>query len=165
MPHASPSDKIIGSGEPIIIDCGARIDGYCSDITRTYCLGEPSDKLKSVYTAVLGAQETVLSTIVPGMTGGEVDLMARSVLKECDLDGYFQHGLGHGVGLEIHELPRLGIHSEDILLQSTVFTVEPGVYIPGWGGVRIEDTVLMEAGGGRSLTKSKKDLTLLYVEG
>jgi Xaa-Pro aminopeptidase len=161
MPHASPTDRVIKNGEPVVIDCGAKSDGYCSDITRTYCFGQPDQKFRSVYTAVLGSQLTTLSTLKPGMAGRDADQLARSVLKECGYEEYFQHGLGHGVGLEIHEMPRVGSKSDDPLQIGTVFTVEPGVYLPGWGGIRIEDTVVMEENGVRLLTKSGKDAVII----
>jgi Xaa-Pro aminopeptidase len=161
MPHAIPSDRVILPGEPVLIDCGARVNGYCSDITRTYCFGEPDDKFKSTYTAVLGAQLTTLAVLKAGMTGKEADQMARAVLQECRLEEYFQHGLGHGIGLEVHELPRVGSRSEDLLPANAVFTIEPGVYLPGWGGIRIEDTVVMEDGGVKVLTTSSKEPMLL----
>lgn len=158
MPHARPSERAIGTGEPIILDFGARIAGYCSDFTRTICLGEPDTTLLKVHTIVLGAQLTAMATMEAGITGERADQLARTVITEGGYTEAFGHGLGHGVGLDVHESPRLGVRSTDVLRQDMTFTVEPGIYIPGWGGVRIEDTVVMEDKRVRPLTTAKKAL-------
>jgi Xaa-Pro aminopeptidase len=156
MPHHRPTDRTIRPGEPVVIDLGAKIGGYCSDITRTVVLGQEDETFRRVYDVVLGAQLTALSIVRPGMSGGDGDRLARSVIQAAGYGENFVHGLGHGVGLAVHEAPRLGPDSEDNLAVSTVFTVEPGIYIPGWGGVRIEDIVLMEEAGARPLSKARK---------
>ncbi|MEW6141864.1 MAG: aminopeptidase P family protein [Chloroflexota bacterium] len=158
LPHARPSERVIEAGEPILLDFGARIAGYCSDFTRTICLGEPDPTLFRVYTIVLGAQLTALATMEAGMTGEQADQLARTVIAEGGYAETFGHGLGHGVGLDVHESPRLGTRSTDVLQQGVTFTIEPGVYLPGWGGVRIEDTVVMENQRVRPLTNARKTL-------
>ncbi|MBI2854934.1 MAG: M24 family metallopeptidase [Chloroflexi bacterium] len=151
LPHAHPTERRIGVGEPVLIDVGARLRGYCSDVTRTLCLGESDKKFRKIYDCVLGSQLTAIATMEAGMTGGQVDGLGRVVINEAGYGECFGHGLGHGVGLEVHEAPRVGLSSDDSMMDGMVFTVEPGVYIPGWGGVRIEDTVVMEAGRARVL--------------
>ncbi|MFC1963518.1 M24 family metallopeptidase [Chloroflexota bacterium] len=156
LPHAGPSDRIIQDNEPVVVDFGARIGGYVSDITRTFCLGGGDNEFHRIYDIVLGAQLTALEILEAGMSGDQVDLLARMVIMKAGYGDAFGHGLGHGVGLAAHEEPRLGPGSADILVQDTAFTIEPGVYIPGWGGVRIEDTVVLKEGRTQPLTKSKK---------
>ncbi|MFC1987584.1 M24 family metallopeptidase [Chloroflexota bacterium] len=156
LPHAKPSPRQINSGEPVIIDIGARIGGYASDLSRTICLGTPDDTFKKVYGTVLGAQLTALAIIKEGMSGGEADSLARIVIEKAGYDAAFGHGLGHGVGLAIHEQPRLGPNSTDLLTSGMVFTIEPGIYLTGWGGVRIEDLGVMENNGIRVLSKARK---------
>jgi Xaa-Pro aminopeptidase len=163
MPHAVPTDRQIQEGEPITIDIGAVVDGYCSDMTRTVCIGEPSEKLREVYDLVLRAQLRAEEEIKRGMTGKEADAIARDFLKEVGYGEQFSHGLGHGIGLEVHELPWVSLRGEAPLEKGMVFSVEPGVYIPGWGGVRIEDLVLMGEDGVRVLCRSPKDLTVAEV--
>jgi Xaa-Pro aminopeptidase len=144
LPHALPSAQAIGESEPIVIDIGARVDGYGSDLSRTLCLGKPDETFKKVYDTVLGAHDSAIAIIKEGMKGGEADQIARTVIEEGGYGENFGHGLGHGVGLAPHELPRLGPDSKDELSDTMVFTIEPGIYIEGWGGVRIEDMVLLE---------------------
>lgn len=156
MPHHRPSDKAIAPGEPIVIDMGAKWDGYCSDITRTICVGEPDETFSKIYDIVLGAQLTAIATVQANMGGGDADSLARVVISEAGYSENFGHSLGHGVGLAIHEYPRLGPSSTNILDEGMVFTVEPGIYISGWGGVRIEDVVLLEKSGARVLSKAAK---------
>ncbi len=156
LPHAKPSDKAIAEGEPVVIDIGAKTGYYCSDMTRTICLGKPSDNFNRIYDIVLGAQLAAMATIEPGMSGDKADSLARTVINEAGYGEAFGHGLGHGIGLALHEGPRLGQNSQDILRDQMVFTVEPGIYIPGWGGIRIEDTVIMENGKIKALTRSPK---------
>ncbi|MFH1031692.1 MAG: Xaa-Pro peptidase family protein [Chloroflexota bacterium] len=156
LPHARPSERQIAPGEPIVIDIGARIDGYSSDFTRTICLGEGGSTFKKVYDTVLGAQLAAIAIIKAGMSGQEADSLARTVIDEGGYGEAFGHGLGHGVGLVVHEMPRLGPYSNDILSSDMVFTIEPGIYLPGWGGVRIEDLAVLEKGGVKVLSKARK---------
>ncbi len=156
LPHARPSEKVIQEGEPVLMDFGARIDGYASDLTRTICLGEPDDNFKKVYDIVLGAQLTALELIKEGMAGEQADNLARTVIAEAGFAQAFGHALGHGAGLAAHEVPRLGPGSGEEVVTGMVFTVEPGIYLPGWGGVRIEDLVVMENGNLRVLSKARK---------
>ena len=156
LPHAQPSEYDIRYGEPIVIDIGARIRSYGSDLSRTLCLGAHDDTFNKVYDTVLRAQIAAIATIKEGMTGGEADNLAREVIKQAGYGEAFGHGLGHGVGLAIHELPRLGPNSLQHLVSGMVFTIEPGIYLTGWGGVRIEDTVVMESGKIRVISKARK---------
>jgi Xaa-Pro aminopeptidase len=156
LPHAKPSLHQIKAGEPVVIDIGARVGGYASDLTRTICLGKPDDTFKKVYDTVLGAQLAALALIKEGMTGEMADNLARTVIKEAGYAEAFGHALGHGVGLAPHEPPRLGPNSTEVLTSGMVFTVEPGIYIPGWGGVRIEDLVMIENGQLRVLSQAPK---------
>ena len=156
LPHAKPSERTIQAGEPVLFDIGARVGGYSSDLSRTICLGTSDDTFKKVYDVVLGAQLTALSIIKEGMTGEQADSLARTVIKEAGYGEAFGHALGHGVGLASHEAPRLGPGSAERLTSGMVFTVEPGIYLPGWGGVRIEDLVVMENGQVRVISKARK---------
>ena len=156
LPHAKPSARAIHSGEPVIIDIGARVGGYSSDLSRTICLGTPDDTFNKIYDIVLGAQLAAMAIIGEGMTGGEADELARMVIEQAGYGEAFGHGLGHGVGLAPHEQPRLGPNSSERLCDSMVFTIEPGIYLVGWGGVRIEDLVVMEKGKVREISKAKK---------
>jgi Xaa-Pro aminopeptidase len=156
MPHHRPTERSIRQSEPIVIDMGARVGGYCSDITRTVVVGEPDETFNKIYDIVLGAQLTAISIVQAGMTGAECDNLSRSVIEEAGYGDSFGHGLGHGVGLAVHESPRVGVESEDRLDLNMVFTVEPGIYLPSWGGVRIEDIVILEKNGSRPLSKARK---------
>jgi len=156
LPHALPTERVIGSGEPVVLDFGARVGGYCSDFTRTLCLGTQDGDFARVYDLVLGAQLTALATLEAGMSGTQADQLARTVIEQGGYGDAFGHGLGHGVGLDVHEAPRLGSNSADILCEGMTFTVEPGVYLVEWGGVRIEDTVVLQGGKPRRLTKAGK---------
>jgi Xaa-Pro aminopeptidase len=155
-PHAYPRDIPLAAGSGVVIDMGVIVDGYCSDLTRTLCLGEPDDQFKRVYDTVLTAQTMAEERVEAGMTGAEAHAIAATVIAEAGYGEYFGHGLGHGVGLDIHEAPRLAPTSEAILEDGQVFTVEPGIYIPGWGGVRIEDQCVMESGRARPLSTAPK---------
>ena len=159
LPHAKPSPRRINSGEPVIIDIGAKCGGYCSDLSRTICLGTPDDTFNKIYDTVLGAQLTALAIIKEGMTGEQVDSLARTVIEQAGYDQAFGHGLGHGLGLVPHESPRLGPNSVELLTSGMVFTIEPGIYLSGWGGVRIEDTIVMENGKARVISKARKVMT------
>jgi Xaa-Pro aminopeptidase len=141
-----------------VIDIGARIGGYCSDLTRTICSGNGDSKFNDIYNIVLEAQTAAIDNIKTGMTGNEADSIARQVINKAGYGSAFGHGLGHGVGLATHESPRVGSGSTDVLADGMVFTIEPGIYISGWGGVRIEDTVIMENGKTRVLSKARKIL-------
>jgi len=156
LPHAKPSQRAIGSGEPVVIDIGARYRGYSSDLSRTICPGSPDATFDKIYDTVLGAQLAAMSMIKEGMSGGQVDQLARTVIEEAGYGEAFGHGLGHGVGLAPHELPRLGPNSSDQLADGMVFTIEPGVYLTDWGGVRIEDVVVMEDGKIKVISKARK---------
>jgi Xaa-Pro aminopeptidase len=156
LPHAHPGEYDIRAGEPIVIDIGAKYKKYTSDLTRTICAGTPDEKFRKIYDIVLGAHLTGIAIIKEGMTGEEADNIARIVINESGYGETFGHSLGHGVGLATHENPRLGMRSTDVLKNGMVFTIEPGIYLPDWGGVRIEDTVVMENGRIRSLSHAKK---------
>ena len=156
MPHHRPSDKAIAPGEPIVIDMGAKVGGYCGDITRTVCVGEPDETFRKIYDIVLGAQLTAIATVRAGMSGGDADELSRVVIAEAGYGDNFGHSLGHGVGLAIHEYPRVGPKSDHPLEEGMVFTVEPGIYLQDWGGVRIEDVVILEKEGARVLSKAAK---------
>ncbi len=158
MPHATISERVIQAGEPIVIDMGAVIDGYHSDLTRTICAGRPDDKFREIHAIVLEAQLTAERNIRPGMQGKQADALARKVIEEAGYGENYGHGLGHGVGLAVHEKPGVGRLSEDALEPGMVFTVEPGIYLPGWGGVRIEDIVVMREDGVEVLTQASKEL-------
>ncbi len=153
LPHAKPSQHAIRSGEPIVIDIGARFGGYGSDLSRTTCLGSHNNTFNKVYDTILKAQLAAITTIKEGMTGEEADNLARKVIDQAGYGEAFGHGLGHGVGLAPHEQPRLGPNSLDHLVNGMVFTIEPGIYLTGWGGVRIEDTVVMESGKIRVISR------------
>jgi Xaa-Pro aminopeptidase len=140
----------------VVIDIGAKVAGYSSDLTRTICLGTQDETFSRVYDIVLGAQLAAVAMTGEGMTGGEADRVARTVIEEAGYKEAFGHALGHGVGLSPHEAPRLGPNSAEKLANGMVFTVEPGIYLAGWGGVRIEDTAVMENGRIRVISQSRK---------
>lgn len=157
MPHHRASDRQIALGEPIVIDMGCRLDGYCSDMTRTLVLGEPDAKFWEIYHIVLRAQQTCEDGLRAGMIGKEADLLARDVIKNAGYGDHFGHGTGHGVGLAIHEDPYLSpTRGEMTLPERAVVTVEPGIYLPGWGGIRIEDMVVVGQSRGLILTTAHK---------
>lgn len=156
MAHAKPSDRAVENGEPIVIDMGGIYKGYKNDITRTVCASKPTAKLIEIYNIVLEAQQTAAKQIRAGMTGKEADSIAREIIKRAGYGDTFGHSLGHGVGMEEHEIPRLSQSYNEKLTEGMVFTVEPGIYITGWGGVRIEDTFVMEQGKAVSLNKARK---------
>jgi Xaa-Pro aminopeptidase len=161
LPHAIPGDRVIGVGEPITIDMGARYDGYCSDMTRTVCLGEPDPSLRTLYDLVLLAQETCERGLGPGLNGQQADALARDVFRSEGREEQYLHSTGHGLGLEIHESPRLSkFGAESLLEPGMVVTIEPGLYFAGVGGVRIEDTAVITESGIRILTSSHKRLQL-----
>jgi Xaa-Pro aminopeptidase len=161
LPHAEPGERVIGPGELVVFDMGARLDGYCSDGTRTFATGDPGEEGRSVYDTVLAAQLASLEAIEAGVKGEDVDLVARQVIDDAGHGERFGHGLGHGVGLEVHEGPRLSLRSDDVLAPGEVVTVEPGIYLPGQLGVRIEDLVVVEEDGYRNLSSLPKDLQMV----
>jgi Xaa-Pro aminopeptidase len=156
MPHARPSSRPIQPGEPVLIDLGAKIDGYSSDLSRTICLGQPDDNFKRLYDTVFKARSAAIAGTAAGMTGKQADSLARKIISQAGFGDSFGHGLGHGLGLAPHERPYLGPSSPDRLADGMVFTIEPGIYLAGWGGIRIEDTVVMENGKIRVLSQAKK---------
>ena len=156
MPHHRADDTVIQAGVPIVIDMGARVNGYCSDITRTVVVGEPDEMFHKIYNIVLGAQLTAINTVRPGLTGGECDALSRDVIAQAGYGDNFGHSLGHGVGLAVHEAPRVGPTAENVLEPNMVFTIEPGIYLPGWGGVRIEDIVVLGEEGATVLSQAGK---------
>jgi len=158
LPHASPSGEAIERGTLVTLDMGVVLDGYCSDCTRTWATGEIGDELRDVYALVLRAQLSALAAVRPGPTGREVDAVARDLIAEAGHGDEFGHGLGHGVGLEVHEAPRLSRNGGEARLEpGNVVTVEPGVYLPGRGGVRIEDLVTVTADGGAVISRTTKE--------
>ncbi len=161
LPHAVPSNRKIQQGDFVTMDFGALYEGYRSDMTRTIVVGRPDDRQREVYDIVKRAQEAGMRAVKAGVKGSEPDRAARSVIEAAGLGECFGHGLGHGVGLEIHEEPRMSRESNSILSTGCIVTVEPGVYIPGWGGVRIEDTVLVLDEGCEALTLSPKEMIVL----
>ncbi len=156
LPHHRAGETVIGDGEPVVIDMGATYDGYCSDLTRTIFIGEPDDEFRKVYDTVLRAQLEAEERVRPGMTGAETDAISREIISEAGYGDNFGHSLGHGVGLAVHESPGVGPRSQDPLENGMVFTVEPGIYVSGWGGVRIEDMVVLENGRARVLSSAHK---------
>lgn len=160
LPHNPPSERQVQAGEPVWIDMGAQVDGYCADLTRTFCLGEPEPKLREVWSAVLRAQVAAVDCCRSGMTGPEVDGIARRIITEAGHGPAFGHSLGHGVGLVVHELPRLSQQSGDVLESDNVVTFEPGIYLEGWGGVRIEDLGVIREGKVELLSAAPKQLSI-----
>jgi Xaa-Pro aminopeptidase len=161
LPHAEPRDVAIMRDTLVTIDMGARLDGYCSDCTRTFATGALPDELAEIYSLVERAQLAALRAVLPGPEGRAVDAVARSIIEAAGRGERFGHGLGHGVGLEVHEAPRLARTGTDPLLPGNVVTVEPGVYVPGVGGVRIEDLVVVTDDGHDVLSTSPKQLTVV----
>lgn len=161
LPHGVASDRVIGSNEFVKLDFGALYRGYCSDITRTVAVGQVSDKHREIYDIVLEAQLHALEHIRPGMTGKQADALARDVIAKHGYGDRFGHSLGHGLGMEVHEQPSLSVRSDIVLVPGMVVTVEPGIYIPGFGGVRIEDDIVLTDDGIRILTSSTKQLITL----
>jgi Xaa-Pro aminopeptidase len=158
MPHAVPSSKKIETGDFLTMDFGCIYEGYCSDMTRTIVIGKATEKQKEIYNLVLKAQEAALDFLKAGYKGKEVDKVARDIIYGAGYEGCFGHGLGHSVGLHIHENPRLSMLEEDIILAGMTETVEPGIYIKGFGGVRIEDLVVVTDDGIENFTHSNKNL-------
>jgi len=159
LPHGKASNKIIEAGDLVTMDFGAVYQGYHSDITRTICMGPASPRQREIYEVVLKAQLAGVQALTPGKTGQDIDAVARKVIVDAGFGEYFGHGLGHSLGLAIHEDPRLSMtNAQTVIRENMVVTVEPGIYLPDWGGVRIEDTVLVRADGCQILTTSSKEL-------
>ena len=154
LPHASPTNRLVTKGDPVTIDIGVKLEGYCSDITRTIFIGEPSRELKNIYNVVRKAQLAGIAAVLPDVESGYPDMVAREIIKDSGYEKYFGHGLGHGVGMAVHEAPRLASKQTTILKEGMVVTVEPGIYIPGLGGVRLEETVIIEKNKPKIITKS-----------
>ncbi|MBO2533493.1 MAG: Xaa-Pro dipeptidase [Thermoactinomycetaceae bacterium] len=161
LPHGVASDRVLEEGDLVTLDFGASYRGYCSDITRTVVLGEPNDAQRRIYETVREAQQAAVDAIRPGMTGKEADRVARDRIKASGYEKYFGHGTGHGLGMEVHEAPRLSPRGEEILEPGMVVTVEPGIYLPEFGGVRIEDDVIVTEDGREVLTQSPKHLIVI----
>lgn len=161
MCHGTATDNIIKPGDAIVLDFGVIYRNYCSDMTRTIFVGEPKNELKMIYEIVKKAQLAGLNCLVSGMRASDADKVARDIITEADYGKNFGHSLGHGVGIEIHEEPRLSVKSEDIIKDGMVFSIEPGIYVEGLGGVRIEDMVVMTNGSPRNFTASPKEMIIL----
>ena len=161
LPHAIPGQRTLKTGDMITMDFGAKVGKYCSDMTRTVSLGQPSDEMRKVYETVLRAQSMCEDALMAGKTGVEIDKLARDYIDARGYEGRFGHGLGHSVGIDIHENPNLNSRANDILKAGVVITVEPGIYLPGVGGVRIENTCLVKENGCVPLTTADKQLIVL----
>lgn len=161
LPHGKASDKKIKNGELVVVDMGVLLNGYNSDETRTYCVGRAGLKQKKIYEIVKEAQMRAIERIRPGAAAKDVDLAARDCIKKAGFGRYFGHGTGHGVGLDVHEAPFVGPFGKEVLEEGMVVTIEPGIYMPGFGGVRIEDMVHVVKGGAEIITKTKRDLLCL----
>ncbi|MBI3587226.1 MAG: aminopeptidase P family protein [Ignavibacteriales bacterium] len=161
LPHARPSAKKIRNGELVTLDFGCRYNGYHSDLTRTIAVGKPSAKARTMYQVVLDAQQRALDAVASSMKAQALDTVARSFIRKKGFGKYFTHSLGHGLGLEIHEVPRISALSKDILCEGNVITIEPGIYIPHFGGVRIEDDVVIRYSSCEILNKSPKELIVV----
>jgi Xaa-Pro aminopeptidase len=157
-PHSRPTDRKIEAGETVVVDSAARVGAYKADCTRTFATGPLPDRLQEAYDVCLRAQLAALDSIRPGISGIDADLSAREVIEEAGLGDHFGHGLGHGLGLEVHEAPRLARESRDTLAERHVVTVEPGIYLEGLGGIRIEDLVVVREGEPEILTSFTKEL-------
>ena len=160
-PHAHPTDKVVELGDAVTMDFGARYHGYCSDMTRTIFVGEPSQEMRKIYNVVLLAQKMGINNAYCGMGGKELDSFCREVIKSNGYEQYFTHGTGHSLGIDIHERPNANMRSADVLNANQFITCEPGIYIPGVGGVRIEDLLLIKEDGVIDLTSSDKNIIIL----
>lgn len=163
LPHATPTDRCVGDGDIVLVDWGAQWRLYKSDLTRVLVTGKISTKLRRVYEVVFTAQARAIAAIRPGVPAADVDAAARSVIADAGFDRRFNHGIGHGFGLEIHESPRMAAKNTATLKPGMVVTVEPGVYLPGWGGVRIEDDILVTRDGREVLTSLPKQFEEMVV--
>jgi Xaa-Pro aminopeptidase len=160
-PHTTPGDYVVEDGDTVIVDAGAILDGYCSDCTRTFAAGALDGELREAYDVCLRAQLAGLEGVRPGVSGVDADAVARRVIDAAGYGDYFGHGLGHGVGLDVHELPRLSTESTEVVEEGNVTSVEPGIYLPDRGGIRIEDLVVVRANGAEVLTSFTKELVTL----
>ena len=158
LPHARPTARQLHPGDFLLLDFGARVDGYCSDITRTFVVGRASEEQREIYDVVRFANDRAVKAVRPGMSGRDADGLARGYIQDRGFGDLFGHSLGHGIGLEVHEAPRLAKTAEGPLVEGAVVTVEPGIYRPGWGGVRIEDDVHLGAAGAQVLTRFPREL-------
>jgi Xaa-Pro aminopeptidase len=158
LPHATPSERPLADGDLVLLDFGARVDGYCSDMTRVFTMGEAATWQRDLHRAVLAACNAAIAATAAGAECAAVDAAARGTLEGAGLAEQFGHGTGHGLGLDVHEAPRLHRHETDVLDAGNVVTIEPGVYLPGQGGIRIEQVVVVEPDGGRVLTRSSPEL-------
>jgi Xaa-Pro aminopeptidase len=161
LPHAKPTERKLKKGDIVLMDVGARVDGYCCDMTRVFFFGKPEEELLKMFNAVLEAQNRAIEGIREGRKCGEIDALARDCLNEKGYGELFTHSLGHGVGREVHEMPGLAPNSKERLRSSTIVTVEPGVYVEGLGGIRIEDMVLVGKKSSEDLTHFSKELTII----
>ncbi|MGI6654623.1 MAG: M24 family metallopeptidase [Christensenellales bacterium] len=161
LPHAVPGSRRVEKGDMITLDFGARVNGYCADMTRTVAVGEPSAKMKEIYAIVLEAQMTCQDALAPGKVCKDIDALARDIIGAAGYGEHFGHGLGHGVGIDIHEEPRLSRVGVELLTPGHVVTVEPGIYLPGIGGVRIENTCVITQSGARSLVDAPRELLVI----
>jgi Xaa-Pro aminopeptidase len=161
LPHAVPGSRRVEKGDMVTLDFGARVNGYCADMTRTVAVGEPSAKMKEIYAIVLEAQMTCQDALAPGKVCKDIDALARDIIGAAGYGEHFGHGLGHGVGIDIHEEPRLSRVGVELLTPGHVVTVEPGIYLPGIGGVRVENTCVITQSGARSLVDAPRDLLVI----
>ena len=161
LPHARPTAKTLADGEMVVIDMGGVLDGYCADLTRTVAIGEPGEEARAAYVAVERAQHAAIEAAAAGRLGGDLDAVARDILDEAGLGEAFSHSLGHGVGLDVHEWPRLSQKVEHHLPAGATITIEPGVYLPDRFGIRIEDVIVVREGGAENLTPLPTDLIVL----
>ena len=161
LPHGQPDNTVLEPPEMVLMDFGGVVDGYHGDFTRTVFVGEPDSEFLNAYKSVKEAQEIGVDAVFPGKTGEEVDGAARKILDDSGYGEYFIHALGHSLGLEIHESPKVSQRSQDVLEPGMILTIEPGIYKPGWGGIRIEDMVLVTEKGGERLTKSSRELKII----
>jgi Xaa-Pro aminopeptidase len=162
FPHYRAGDRVLERGDLVVLDFGGVLGGYCSDVTRTVAVGTPDPEARRVHAADLEAQQAAIAAVRPGVQASSIDAAARTVLEHHGLGAAFGHGTGHGLGLDVHELPRISRPRPDVppvtLVPGMVFTIEPGAYLAGWGGVRIEDDVLVTNAGCDVLTTSRRDL-------
>lgn len=154
LPHAVPTDRPVKAGEPLLFDWGARLDGYCSDTSRTVMVGEPDERFRPIFEAVLTAMQKAIAAIKPGVNGKDVDAVAREHIKQAGYEGLFTHSLGHGTGLMVHEGPRLSHLKDEVLAAGMIVTVEPGIYVSEWGGVRLENQVVIRTHGAEVLNRT-----------
>ncbi|MHB8780349.1 MAG: M24 family metallopeptidase [Candidatus Geothermincolia bacterium] len=160
LPHGAPSTREMAADDILLVDWGARCAGYCSDLTRVYFTGSPDKRLRRIHSVVMEARAAGLAALKPGVAASRVDAAARSVIEKAGYGEYFGHALGHGLGLEVHEAPFIAARSADVLKAGMVFTIEPGIYLPGVGGVRIEDVVHLESAGPRVLSRIARNARL-----